>query len=425
MSSFFRYSGRIGHITGLVWATACGTPPVGLAPCDGDAIQCSRQALSAYDEVAVEALQTLPPTWSRPLPVADVATGGNADFNGTQLTGDRKGHLWLFARDPDGVRVSRLDDDGKSVDSTLLLPPPGAQVPAAVGINANWESNKDPSSKLVWTPAEGCSFESAGALSSCQGYEKVIFDRGLDEEPLRVPLKESLMSDAITNESGELFYIATATSDEPPSIAKLDRDSRDTLWKNSGYVAPLGNDFDLSAAELDDGRLIAMRHGAAAYINSVVLSWLEQDGQGSDEFFGAGVDMSFYRLFGSGPTPVLIFTDEIGDLNVQRHDPQDPSDPDRVVFLREHYAMHDMRASAISPSGDVYVVTQSGPRDASQTTLCRAPVQGSNSCVLVPAIPNPALGDQIPPPSPALVARDGGVVFVQWGDRLLRLDFPE
>lgn len=425
MSSFLGYSGRIGCITGLIWGAACGTPPVGVAPCDGDAIQCSRQALSSYDEVAVEALPTLQPTWSRPLPVADVAAGGNADFNGAQLTGDRKGNLWLFARDPEGVRVSRLDDDDKSVDSTLVLPPSGAKAPAAVGVNANWESNKDPSSKLVWTPADGCDFQSAGALSSCQGYEKVIFDRGLDEEPLRVPLMESLMSDAITNERGELFYVATATSDEPPSIAKLDRDSRNALWKNSDYATPLGNEFDLSSAELDDGRLIVMRHGAAAYINSVVLSWLEQDGQGSEEFFGAGVDKSFYRLFGSGPTPVLIFTDEIGDLNVQRHDPQDPSNPDRVVFLRQHYAMHDMRASAISPSGDVYVVTQSGRRDASQTTLCRAPAQGPSSCVSVPAIPNPALGEQIPPPNPALVARDEGVVFAQWGVNLLRLDFPQ
>jgi len=424
MSSFIRYSGPI-YITGLMWATACGADAAGVDPCSADDILCSRQSLSsAYDEVAVEELPTLQPTWSKALPVAEEAADASGYFSAAQLSSDREGRLWLFARDPEGVRVSRLDDEGTAVESTLLRPPPGAKTPAAVGVNANWESNKDPSSKLVWTPGDGCNLQSPGALSSCQGYEKVIFDRGLGEEPLRVPLAESLMSDAVVNDRGELFYIATATLDDPPSITKLVRDSRNVVWKKADYSTPLGNDFDLSAAALDDGRLVVMRHGAAAYINSVVLYWLEADGRGSEELFGASVDKSFYRLFGSGPAPVLIFTDEIGDLHVRRHDPRDPSNPDGVSFLRQHYAMHDLHASAISPSGDVYVATQSGGRDAGQTTLCRAPVQGASGCVTVPAIVNLPADQDKPSNVQALVAKDGGVVFVQSGVSLLRLDFP-
>src|ERR1700754_4840159 len=109
MSTILEYGSRIGCIAGLALGTACGAEAVGTEPCDGDSIQCSRQALSAYDEVAVERLTRLRPTWTRSLPVAGEAAEVNPDFSGTQVAGDRDGNLWLFARDPEGVRVSRLD----------------------------------------------------------------------------------------------------------------------------------------------------------------------------------------------------------------------------------------------------------------------------------------------------------------------------
>lgn len=134
--------------------------------------------------------------------------------------------------------------------------------------------------------------------------------------------------------------------------------------------------------------------------------------------------MKMRGITGSGPTPVLIYTDKIEALHVQRHDPQDPSNPDGVTScassMRCTCTPARSRRPAMSTSRRRAVAA-----NASQTTLCRAPAQGVSRCVTVPAITHPPAHEDCPSPVAALVAQDGGVVFVPSGVSLLPLEFSQ
>jgi hypothetical protein len=408
---------------GLILIAACGTDVSAANPCDGDEVTCAPLALSAPDTVPVEALAALAPTWIKPLPITSAAVEHNGDWNYVQLTSDRDGQLWLFDRDAAGVRVSLLDDEGVLLDSTLITPPQGLSTPlVSLAVNATWETGSVPSSKLVWTRGAGCD-QTVGRAPGCTAdYEKVIFDRGLDEAPLRVPLTESLLSDGFVNERGELFYVASRWN-EPSSLAKLDRDTRTVLWEQSDFQT-LSNEYDLTGTPLANGGTAVMRHSASAYINSIVIHRLDENGvRGETEEFAAQVDRSSYRLLTTGAEPVVLYTDDIGDLHVERLH-SDAAQARSVTFLRQEYQMLDLRASAISPAGDVYIFTQSGRRgDEAKPTLCRAPAAGSASCVTLPDAYRSGRDEFSKLTN--LVARDGGVVFAQDGTQFLRIDYPE
>ena len=411
------------YVVALGLTVGCGSGVTAAAPCDGDVVQCAALPLSAVDEVPVEDLPRLRPTWIKSLPITDAATQQSADWRLAQLSSDREGNLWLFDRVESGVRVSRLDDEGEILNSTVLSPPKGSKTPlSSLAVNAAWETGRDPSSKLIWTRGPGCDQtvdRTPGCLSES---EKVIFDRGLDREPVRVPLVESLMSDGFVNERGELFYVTSSWS-EPASIIKQDRDTRSPLWTHAG-TQTVNGEYDLTGAALSDGRTAVMRHGAAAYLNTIVFYWLEADGSGSSDSaeFAAQVDKTSYRLLATGNQPVVVYTDDIGDLHVDRIH-KSPEETQAVTFLREDYQMLDLHASAISPSGDVYVLTQSGRRDDGQEVLCRAPADGEGSCVKLPE--SFSLGRDEYAKLENFVARDNGVVFAQYGTQFLRLDFPQ
>jgi hypothetical protein len=386
-------------------------------------VQCAPLPLTAVDEVPVENLPRLRPTWIRSLPITDAAAEQSADWRLAQLSSDRAGNLWLFDRVESGVRASRLDDEGEIFDSTIVSPPKGSTTPLlSLAVNAAWETSRDPASKLIWTRGPRCDQTVDRTPGCATEYEKVIFDRGLEQDPVRVPLVESLMSDGFVNERGELFYVTSSWS-EPASIIKQDRDTRSPLWTHAGTQSVNG-EYDLTGAALSDGRTAVMRHSAVSYLNTIVFYSLDADGSGTSDSaaYAAQVDRASYRLLATGNQPVVLYTDSIGDLHVDRIG-KDPENTQGVTFLREEYQMLDLRASAISPSGDVYVFTQSGRRDDSEPTLCRAPAQGEGSCVKLPHAFRS--GREEYSKLENLVARDNGVVFAQYGTQFLRLDFPE
>lgn len=418
---------RVYYAAGLVLTVGCGSSMSGATPCDADAVQCTPLALSAAAaDVAVEHLSALEPTWIKALPVTQSAAEPSGESRFAQLSIGRDGKLWLFDRDEAGLRVSRLDDAGAIVDSTVVSPPAGQKAPLiSLAVNAAWDTGGDPSSKLVWTRGEGCD-QSVGRTAGCSTeYEKVIFDRGLhglDEAPLRLPLNESLMSDAFVNDRGDVFYVASTSFNDPPSISKLDRDTREPIWTQSTFDT-VSTDYELYAAAVGGGRTAVMRHSAGSYLNGIVFHYLDENGKSEEPaIFTAQVDRSSYRLLSTRRQAVVLYTDDIGDLHVQRMR-RNPADAQAVNFLREEYQSLDLRASAISPAGDVYVFTQSGRRDDAQPTLCRAPAEGESSCVTLPEQFRSSRDEFSKLEN--LVARDGGVVFAQHGLEIVRFDFPD
>lgn len=398
---------------------------MGADDCIGMNVRCElpQPAKNPYSRVVDHAMsdvqQEITPTWVRALPLPP----GSQPLD-TVFTSDLEGGLWLFSPKDDHIVAARLDADGGVIESSDISPPSQLQSAQSVAITAHRQSAVGPTLDVQWQ-MENLNAEQ-GPISDVGIREWLRFGATLDVPIIRIAALGAFNARQVTWAADGSVYVLSA---DGQYLGKYDSDLK-LLWQQAAFRALSDLEMPLVFGLLDGTApvLFSKRYGERD--DTTIVHVVDEHGNFSPSGeispalpIGEDSDPTAAALITNGPA--VVSGDGAGNLLMLHVQPK-PFGYWGVELDRSGYELLQASPTAVDRGGSIYAAPYiDGPDLADlRHAICRMPpAYDSTACFVVTRTADTEItfGNS----SPIQLGVDGdGVVYLRYGDRLMRVDLP-